>query len=76
MAVIVTLVCDSVVKYLLVYLCVNQFVFVLYYDACLSPPLPPSPRPVNILIIQTTAERETGKFQNETKVILLFFFLL
>ena len=76
MAVIVTLVCDSVVKYLLVYLCVNQFVSVLYYDACLSPPPPPYPRPVNILIIQTTAERETGKFQNETKAILLFFFLL
>lgn len=37
---------------------------------------PPPPRPVNILIIQTTAERETGKFQNETKAILLFFFLL
>ena len=31
------------------------------------------PRPVNTLIIQTTAERKTGKFQNETKAILLFF---
>lgn len=34
---------------------------------------PPPPRPVNTLIIQTTAERKTGKFQNETKAILLFF---
>ena len=33
----------------------------------------PPPRPVNTLIIQTTAERKTGKFQNETKAILLFF---
>ena len=31
------------------------------------------PRPVNTLIIQTTAERKTGKFQNETKAALLFF---
>lgn len=36
------------------------------------PPSPP-PRPVNTLIIQTTAERKTGKFQNETKAILVFF---
>ena len=35
--------------------------------------VPPPPRPVNTLIIQTTAERKTGKFQNETKAILLFF---
>ena len=46
---------------------VYQFIFVLYYAAC------PPPRPVNTLIIQTTAERKTGKFQNETKAILLFF---
>ena len=35
--------------------------------------VPPPPRPVNTLIIQTTAERKTGKFQNETKAALLFF---
>lgn len=41
----------------------------LFYSMLRVPP----PRPVNTLIIQTTAERKTGKFQNETKAILLFF---
>ena len=41
----------------------------LFYIMLRGPP----PRPVNTLIIQTTAERKTGKFQNETKAALLFF---
>ena len=50
---------------------INLFLFYIM----LRVPFPPSPppRPVNTLIIQTTAERKTGKFQNETKAILVFF---
>ena len=47
---------------------INLFLFYIMLRV-----FPPPPRPVNTLIIQTTAERKTGKFQNETKAILLFF---
>ena len=51
---------------------INLFLFYIMLRVP-SPPLTPPPRPVNTLIIQTTAERKTGKFQNETKAILVFF---
>ena len=52
---------------------INLFLFYIMLRVVPPPPPPPPPRPVNTLIIQTTAEGKTGKFQNETKAILLFF---